>query len=115
MQFVIKRDRSRYFRFASLQSAFGQQIMKDHGLNPAALHSIILLENGMTYQRSDAALRIAARLNGFSFFRVFYILPRFIRDGVYNLIARSRYRLFGKRNECMIPTPELKDRFIDHS
>ena len=87
--------------------------MKDHGLDPRKLHSIILLENRMIYQRSDAALRIAARLRGLTFFRIFYFVPAFLRDGVYNLIARSRYRLFGKRNECMIPSPELKDRFVD--
>jgi predicted DCC family thiol-disulfide oxidoreductase YuxK len=113
VQFVIQRDTSRYFRFASLQSSFGQEVLKRHGLDTNALHSIILLEGDTIYQRSDAALRIAVRLKGFSFFKLFRVVPRFLRDGIYNLISRSRYRVFGKRNECMIPTPELRDRFVD--
>lgn len=86
--------------------------MRRSGLDPHALHSIILLEEGRIYERSDAALRIARHLEGLRFMRIFGIVPRFMRDGIYNLIARSRYRLFGKRDECMIPTAELKERFI---
>jgi predicted DCC family thiol-disulfide oxidoreductase YuxK len=87
--------------------------MKRFGLEPEVLHSIILLEGNRIYQRSDAVIRIAARLKGFSFVRIFNVVPTFIRDAVYNLIARHRYRIFGKRAECMIPTPELKSRFVD--
>ena len=76
--------------------------------------SLILFENGMYYTESDAALRLAAYLDGgWSALRHLWIFPRFVRDAVYKLIARYRYRMFGKREACMLPTPELKQRFLD--
>lgn len=114
VQFVIKRDPASYFKFASLQSDFGQQQLQKAGLNQQSFHSIILIIGNKIYQRSDAALEIAKKLSGaWPLLYGFKILPRFLRDGVYNLIAKNRYRLFGKKDACWIPTPGLKSRFKD--
>jgi predicted DCC family thiol-disulfide oxidoreductase YuxK len=113
VQFVLRRDRHAAFRFASLQSNYAKDLMKRFGLIPGTLHSLLLYDNGVLYEKSDAALRIASYLKGFSVLSAFKIVPRFIRDGVYDFVARNRYRIFGKRDECMIPTPETKGRFIE--
>lgn len=113
VQFIIKRDPNAYFRFAALQSETGQRLFKEAGLLSNQLDTIVLLEDGRAYMRSDAALRIARRLQ--QPWPLWYgarVLPRVLRDGLYNLIARYRYRLFGKQESCMIPTPALKARFL---
>ncbi|HMG88992.1 MAG TPA: thiol-disulfide oxidoreductase DCC family protein [Chryseolinea sp.] len=113
VQFINKRDPLSKFLFASLQSDFGQSQLLKFGLDPTKLHSIIALENGKFYERSDAALRIASGLaQPWPALGMFRILPRFIRDGVYNLIAKNRYKMFGKKESCMIPTPEMKAKFV---
>lgn len=113
VQFIIKRDKHGVFRFAPLQSNFGQDQLRNAGLVFSSVETIILVEDGKFYQRSDAALRISKHLSGaWPLLYSFRILPRVIRDGVYNWVARNRYRFFGKRDECMIPTPELKARFL---
>jgi predicted DCC family thiol-disulfide oxidoreductase YuxK len=114
VQFIIKRDRKKRFVFASLQSTFGKTQLVKAGLDPYSLQSILVIDHDRFFQRSDAAIKIADNLNGFwSFLSVFRFVPKFIRDGVYNFIARYRYRIFGRQDQCMIPTPELKARFID--
>ena len=113
VQFIIKRDPAGTFKFASLQSETGQQAMRDFNIPPGSLNSIIVIENRACYDRSDAALRIAGHLSWpWRWFAVFQVLPRFIRDGIYQLIAKNRYRIFGSREACMLPTPELRDRFL---
>jgi predicted DCC family thiol-disulfide oxidoreductase YuxK len=112
VQFLIKRDPHAKFRFASLQSPRGQTELKRFNLDPGTLHSIVVIEGDRYYDRSNAALKIATSLGGvWSLFYFFYVFPRFLRDPVYDLISKNRYRFFGKRDECMIPTPELKARF----
>ena len=112
VQFLIKRDPAGKFRFASLQSARGQAELKRFNLPPDRLYSIVVIEGDKCYDRSNAALKIATALGGiWSLFNILYIFPRFLRDPVYDLISKNRYRLFGRQNECMIPTPELKARF----
>jgi len=114
VQFILKRDPQAKFKFASLQSLFGQAKLEKHGLNKNNLHSIIFLKDEKIFQRSDAALEIAKQLNGlWPALYVFKILPRFLRDGIYNWIASNRYRWFGKKDACWLPSPELKARFID--
>jgi predicted DCC family thiol-disulfide oxidoreductase YuxK len=113
VQFIIKTDKASKFLFASLQSDFGQLQLQKFGLDPSKLHSIIALENGKFYERSDAALKIASGLaQPWPMLGVFRILPRFFRDWIYDLISKNRYKMFGKRESCMIPTPELKGRFV---
>jgi predicted DCC family thiol-disulfide oxidoreductase YuxK len=113
VQFIIKRDPEGKFQFASLQSARAQQMLKDREA-PITMETIILLRGNQLFQRSDAALEIARKLSGaWPLVYGLKVVPRFIRDGVYNWIAKNRYRFFGKRNECMIPTPALRNRFIE--
>lgn len=112
--FVIRRDRKGIFRFASLQSPVGERIVQQLRPGTRDLYSIIFLKEGRVFDRSTAALEIARLLGPpWSLLYVFRIVPRFLRDAIYNLIARYRYRLFGKKDECMIPTPELKARFLE--
>ena len=114
VQFIIKRDTKGVFKFAPLQSSFGQQQLDQFQLDKKLLHSIILVRDGQFLQQSDAALEIVKNLKGaWTMLYIFKILPRFLRDGIYNFIATNRYRLFGKKDECWIPTPELKERFLE--
>ena len=113
VQFIIRHDPEQKFLFASLQSDKGQEILKELGLNAKEFNSLILIENGKAYMRSTGALRIARHLSGlWKFLYIFIIIPSFIRDFLYNFVAHNRYRFFGKKDHCMIPTPELKARFL---
>lgn len=113
VQFVIKHDPQHYFRFASLQSELGQQFLQQNGLSADTFDSFIVWENGKYYTESTAALRVARKLNGlWPGLYVFILLPAFIRNSVYRLVARNRYRWFGKQETCWIPTPELNSLFI---
>lgn len=114
VQFIIKRDKKQIFRFAALQSQFGQKVVDSFNLSDKKIDSVILLENNSVKIKSDAALRIAKQLGGiYSLLYVFIILPKFFRNSVYDFIARNRYSWFGKNESCMIPTPELKRLFIE--
>jgi predicted DCC family thiol-disulfide oxidoreductase YuxK len=113
VQFIIRRDPRGVFQFAPLTSVAAQralQAVPTDGL----LDSIVLVDTGRIYTRSDAALRIAREL-GFPWMLAyaFVVVPRGLRDWVYDAIAARRYRWFGRRNECMIPTPSIRDRFLD--
>lgn len=113
VQFIIQRDTNAKFRFAALQSEFGIATLKKFGIPPEQLNSVILIIGERLFQKSDAALEIVKNLSAlWPALYVFKILPRFMRDGLYDLLAGNRYRLFGKRAECMVPTKELKSRFI---
>lgn len=113
VQFLIKRDRQARLRFASLQSDTGQKLQADLGMDPQALDSVVLVEGDRWYKESDAALRIARNLPGpWKLLAAFRIVPRPLRDAVYRLIARNRYRWFGKAETCWLPTPELRSRFL---
>ncbi len=114
VQFVIKHDSKHQFRFASLQSEFGQQVMTEFHLPTTELGSFILLENGKIYTRSSGALRVTKKLNGgWPLLYVFMLVPAFIRNGIYNWVAKNRYKWFGKKEECWIPTKELNSLFIE--
>lgn len=126
VNFIIAHDRAGYFRFAPLQTETGQELTKKFGLEFAALagdkaaagdavpiDSLVLIEDERAYTHSTAALRVARNLDGlWSWGYVFIVVPRVIRDFFYKLFARYRYRLFGKKDVCMMPTPELKQRFL---
>ena len=114
VQFVIKRDEEKKFRFASLQSEFGQKILERFNLPKNEFNSFILLQDDRIYTRSTGALKMLSQLKGWKWAGGFKIVPAFIRDGVYNLISKYRYKWFGKKDECMIPTPELRERFLDN-
>lgn len=114
VQFIIKRDRKKKFYFAPLQGTTGQEILKRFHLSVDELNSFIFKEGDKLYTHSSGALRMLKMLGrGWILFYPLIIVPKFIRDGVYNWIARNRYKWFGKKEECMIPTPEVRSRFLD--
>ncbi|TKH44184.1 thiol-disulfide oxidoreductase DCC family protein [Paenibacillus sp. FSL R10-2782] len=114
-RFIIKRDPKGTFHFGSLQSEQGQKLLRAGGLSTDKLDTFVLIEGGMYYTRSTAALRIARRLRfPYPLAYVFILVPRFIRNAVYSWVARNRYRWFGKDEEdqCQIPPPEMRQRFF---
>lgn len=114
VQKVIKNDSKNVFKFASLQSGFGQRFLNENQLNSEEFDSIILIDGDQFYTSSDAALRIGKELKGIYKISSFLLwIPKFIRDGVYRIISKNRYRWFGKQNTCWIPTKELQDKFIE--
>jgi predicted DCC family thiol-disulfide oxidoreductase YuxK len=113
VQYIIKRDMHDKFRFASLQSDRAKQITANFSRSAANLKSIFVIHKGQLYDRSDAALIIARNLNGLRWLaRMLAVVPRALRNSVYDLIARTRYSIFGKRNSCMVPTPEIMHKFL---
>ncbi|GAA4278770.1 thiol-disulfide oxidoreductase DCC family protein [Aquimarina mytili] len=115
INFVIKRDKNDVFRYASLQSEIGKKLITERNINISKIDSILLIDPSVAYYyKSTAALHIAKQLSGiYPLFSVFFIFPRFFRDWIYDIIAKNRYKWFGKKEACMIPTPELKALFID--
>ncbi|MBR9853956.1 MAG: thiol-disulfide oxidoreductase DCC family protein [Algicola sp.] len=115
VQFVIQRDKKDVFRYASLQSEIGQQLLSQRHIDTKTVDSIILIEPGVAYYtKSDAALEIAQNLGGlWKLSAVFTWIPTAIRNRIYDFIAKNRYKWFGKQESCMIPTPELKAKFLD--
>ena len=112
VQFIIAHNSKKNLRFASLQSDFGQAELRRYQLLPE-VRTIVLIKDGKAFTRSDAVLKICKDLNGlYPLLSLYEIVPRNLRDWIYNFIARNRYRWFGKKDQCWIPTPELQERFI---
>lgn len=112
VQFIIKRDPNGYFKFASLQSEIGEELLKKYQV-PSSIDSIILIQNDQYYIKSSAALRICKYLKGpWKLFSTLIIVPRPIRNFFYGIIAKNRYKWFGKQESCMLPTPEQRKRFL---
>lgn len=116
VQYVIKHDKKNVFMFSALQSEAGQEIIKSFNIDTSKTDSILLYspENNSITSKSTAALKIASKL-GFprNIMSVFYIIPPFIRNWVYVYVAKNRYKWYGKKDACMIPTPELKNKFLE--
>lgn len=116
VQFIIRHDPKGQFQFASQQSEVGQKLLAAHGVSTsqALADSVVVIEGEKVWLESDAALHILYRLGGiWSVPAALWFLPKAFRDWVYRLIAKNRYRIFGQRESCMIPTPEHKKRFLD--
>jgi len=114
VQFILKRDKKNQFLFGSLQGTAGHEYLAKFNLPADTFNSFMLVEGDTLYKRSTAALRMAKHLGGgWSLLYGFIIVPKFIRDAVYNLIAKNRYKWFGKKEECWIPAPALKAKFLD--
>jgi predicted DCC family thiol-disulfide oxidoreductase YuxK len=112
VNFVIRNDKKEVFKFAPIQSDFGEIALKKHRINSKDTDSIILIDDDNYYIKSSAALYIAKELSGaYPLLFCFMIVPKFIRNWIYDLVAKNRYKWFGKKVSCMIPTPELKDKF----
>ena len=113
INFVLRHDRKGIFRFASLQSEAGQQLLAAHNLDSKELNSFFLIDKGKVYKKSAATLKV---MNYFAWYwkelQILRIVPFFLRDAIYDFIAANRYKWFGKRQECMVPTPDLQKRFL---
>ena len=111
--FVIDRDTRGRFKFAPLQSEYGARLLREHGYSRDALTSVVLIEDGRAYDRSTAALRIARHLNGlWPALSVLAIIPKGLRDFLYESLARRRYGWFGRTDTCRVPDPGLRSRFL---
>lgn len=113
VQIIIRADKKELFKFTSLQSTTGQTLLNIMNLPTSNFDSIVMIDDDKVYTKSTAALKVCRKLGGV--WIVFYplmIIPKPIRDAVYQLIAKNRYKWFGKRNHCMIPSPEIKKRFL---
>jgi predicted DCC family thiol-disulfide oxidoreductase YuxK len=113
VRFVLARDLEGRFKFAPLQSGAGRALLTKYGLSADLLGTVVLIEDGRAFERSDAALRIAAGLGGaWLALGALRLVPRPLRDALYDWIARNRYRWFGRREECALPTPDQRHRFL---
>ena len=111
--YIIKRDKNNVFKFAALQSEIGQQLISKFNIDTSKVDSIILIDGEKHYTKSSAALHIAKQLSGaYPLLFGFMVVPKFIRNSVYDYIAKNRYKWFGKKESCMIPTAELKSKFL---
>ena len=122
VKFIIRQDKKNVFLFCALQSDSGKRLLKQYNINWKQTDSFVVIENarpddpvgrGKAHQKSNAALILYNKLPWYwKWTQIFWIVPKIIRDGVYNFIANNRYRWFGKKEECMIPTPEMRERFL---
>ena len=113
VQKIIRHDKKDIFRFVPLQSEIGRQIINERGIDTAQLDSILLIEPGIAYyHKSTAVLMIAGHLDKYSWLRHLKVLPEGFRDAIYSFVARNRYNWFGKKDRCMVPTPQSRDLFL---
>jgi predicted DCC family thiol-disulfide oxidoreductase YuxK len=111
---VIELDRQQIFKFASIQSELGQQLYRQHGLDPEDIQTLMFVDGDRVLTKSDAVLAVLARLDGgWKLLGNFTVLPKPLRDFAYTEFAKARFTLFGRRESCMVPTPEVRERFID--
>lgn len=114
VNFIIDRDPHSKFKFAALQSDIAKEMLPDFKIDPNELESFVFYEDNKVYRRSRAALEIARRMRGgWPLFYAFVVIPGFVRDAIYNFVARNRYKWFGRQDSCRMPTPELSSRFLD--
>jgi len=114
VRFILKRDPNGYFNFAVTQGEASRELAQQHHIEASLDETFVLIEGGQVYDRTDAALRIASQLGWpWRAFVVFSILPAGFRNWFYNLVARNRYRWFGRRPSCMVPGDEVRHRFLD--
>lgn len=113
VNFVIQRDKKSRIKFAALQSEAGQQLLKQFNLPTNEFNTFIFIEDGKVYTQSKAALKVCKYLTAlYPLFYGFIIVPEFMRDGIYKWIAKNRYKWFGKKDHCMLPTAEIRSRFL---
>lgn len=115
IQFMIRHDKQDVFRYAALQSDIGKKLAEERHIDTEKIDSILLIEPGVAYyDKSDAALQIGKHLKGYgTISSLLYSIPSSLRNIVYDFIARNRYKWYGKKEACMIPTPELKAKFLE--
>ena len=114
VNFIIRQDKKNVFQFAALQSNAGQQLAEKYHLPKKDIDSFVLIDNGKIYAKSTAGVRVYGKLPWiWKWTQIFWIVPKFIRDAVYDYVARNRYKWFGKKDQCMIPSAEVRSRFLD--
>jgi predicted DCC family thiol-disulfide oxidoreductase YuxK len=114
VKFIIRRDHKGVFQFTALQSKTGSQLLSAHGIQAAHVDTILLIKGGVAYTKSDAVFEIIAEFNpAWKALLVFRVIPKSIRDVIYGAIAQNRYRVFGKKDQYMVPSPHMMDRFLD--
>ena len=114
INFVLKQDKTSVFRFAPLQSEAGRRLLQQYNLPTEEFESFVLIDQGKVYKKSNAALRVMNKLPWYwKESQIFRLIPTIFRDAIYDFIARNRYKWFGKKDECMVPTPEMRSRFLD--
>ena len=114
VQFVIRHDAHAIFRFASLQSNTGKQLLQQYGITDERIQSFVLIKNNRAFTKSTAALLVAKQLSGpIKLIYAFILVPTCIRDAVYKLIAKNRYKWFGRKDSCMVPAKSLENRFLN--
>ncbi len=114
INFVIRQDTKNKFRFATLQSPAGELLLKKFHLPHLDAGSFVLIDKGKAYQQSTAALRVMNYLPWYwKEVQIFRIVPAFLRNSIYDFIAQNRYQWFGKKAACMVPTPDIKSRFLE--
>jgi predicted DCC family thiol-disulfide oxidoreductase YuxK len=112
--FILAHERDHSIRFAAAQSPAGRELLLRSGLDPQTLTTFVFIKGGTLYSRSDAAIEVAYHLRlPWRMFRVLRLVPRRFRDALYGFVARNRYRWFGRRESCRVPSPELSFRFVD--
>ena len=113
VNFCIRHDKKNYFRYAPLQSDIGKEILKKYNVPNVSADTFVLIENEKYYLRSTAGLRLTKHFNRlYPLLYGFIIVPRFIRDGIYGIISRNRYKWYGQRESCMVPSLEIKEKFL---
>jgi predicted DCC family thiol-disulfide oxidoreductase YuxK len=113
VQFVLRHETDHVLRFAPMQSATGSRIMRELGIDPSDAETFVVISGGEAFTKSDAAIRLTKHLcSGWNVLRIFTVLPRPVRDWAYGIIARNRYQWFGRYDQCMVPSPDIRDRFI---
>ncbi len=116
VQFIIKHEKNNDFFFAALQSDTANDLLQKFSIKPGSINSFVYIEKNKIYFKSTAALKVARHLKSpWNYWYGFIIVPAFIRDLFYDVVARTRYNIFGKRNECMVPSPEIKSKFLDQN
>jgi predicted DCC family thiol-disulfide oxidoreductase YuxK len=113
VRFVAKRDRVRHFRFTPIQSAYGARLAQAFGIDPDDPDTNAVVHRGQAFFKSDAALTVLSLLPGWGWVRVLLMVPKPLRDAVYGLVARNRYRIFGKYDACFVPDADLRARVLE--
>ena len=114
INFVLKQDKKEVFRFAPLQSEAGQKLLHQYHLQTEQFESFVLIDNGKVYKKSAASLRVLNKLPWYwKEAQILRIIPNVFRDAIYDFIARNRYKWFGKKDACMVPTPQVRSRFLN--
>jgi len=113
VNFIIRQDKKSTFLFCALQSEAGKKLLGEYNIDWKANDSFVVIENNKAYLKSDAALKLYDKLRWYwKWTQLFWVVPKFIRDWVYNVIAKNRYKWFGKREQCMVPTAEVRQKFL---